>query len=408
MPDVELDVLQERTVGSATVDPMSDTRLTDLQQVWEAHAQADPLWAILSEDSRRRRGWDLDGFMLTGQKFVRYVLSRFEESGHRPTGAVLDFGCGVGRLTQPLADRFESAIGVDISPTMIKAALRLNQHGDRVTYVVNDEPNLSFVPTQSLDMVMSFITLQHVPPAASRSYLAEFVRILRPGGLLFFQLPSHRNADHVEFSSDAPELSPEHCRARLQVAEVPSVMGAGTTAVVTVTVQNQSSIPWVSLAEHPLRVGNHWARDGKTVVHDDGRSALPSRLESGSTATTYLSVTAPSAPGSYELIFDVVQEGSRWFGDAGSQPVTVPVTVLSGTDGDAELEDRSPAGHSTATTDPLVGLLAPEWHEPAAFEMHGIPRAEIEELLDGFGARILGVDEHVDDWVSYAYFVVMS
>jgi ubiquinone/menaquinone biosynthesis C-methylase UbiE len=42
----------------------------------------------------------------------------------------------------------------------------------------------------SFDLVYSRITLQHLPPRHIRSYLREFVRVLRPGGLLIFQLPA--------------------------------------------------------------------------------------------------------------------------------------------------------------------------------------------------------------------------
>ncbi len=110
--------------------------MSHLQEIWEAQATADPLWAILSEDSKRRRGWDLGSFLATGERFVTDVLDRLAHLGVEPHGAALDFGCGVGRLTQPLAQRFDHVTGVDISPPMIEAAQRLNRFGDRVTYVV--------------------------------------------------------------------------------------------------------------------------------------------------------------------------------------------------------------------------------------------------------------------------------
>ena len=44
----------------------------------------------------------------------------------------------------------------------------------------------------SFDLVYSNIVLQHVPDRrAIESYIAEFCRIVRPGGLVAFQLPSH-------------------------------------------------------------------------------------------------------------------------------------------------------------------------------------------------------------------------
>ena len=38
--------------------------------------------------------------------------------------AALDYGCGVGRLTLPLAERCEHVYGVDVSPSMLREAAR--------------------------------------------------------------------------------------------------------------------------------------------------------------------------------------------------------------------------------------------------------------------------------------------
>ena len=53
------------------------------------------------------------------------------------------------------------------------------------------EPDLTVFSDASFDLVASDIVLQHLPDRATvEGYLAEFVRVLKPGGLLVFQLPS--------------------------------------------------------------------------------------------------------------------------------------------------------------------------------------------------------------------------
>jgi ubiquinone/menaquinone biosynthesis C-methylase UbiE len=81
-------------------------------------------------------------------------------------------------------------MGVDIAPAMIDLAQRYNRHGERCRYIVNDEDDLRMFPARSFDFLCSQITLQHVPPRYSLNYLREFVRVLRPRGMLVFQLPS--------------------------------------------------------------------------------------------------------------------------------------------------------------------------------------------------------------------------
>src|SRR4051794_27340086 len=119
-------------------------RLEALQAVWEAQARADPLWAVLSEPDKAGRRWDMSAFMATGEEHVAKTLARFADLGGTfpDHHVVVDFGSGVGRLSQAWADRFEHVIGVDISPTMIAVARRVNRHGERVEYILNDRPDL--------------------------------------------------------------------------------------------------------------------------------------------------------------------------------------------------------------------------------------------------------------------------
>ena len=46
------------------------------------------------------------------------------------------------------------------------------------------------IESSSVDFIYSRLVLQHMRPRFIRRYLAEFVRILKPGGVLLFQLPS--------------------------------------------------------------------------------------------------------------------------------------------------------------------------------------------------------------------------
>jgi SAM-dependent methyltransferase len=104
----------------------------------------------------------------------------------------LDFGCGVGRLSQALADRFQEVVGVDIAESMVAKAHEFNRHGNRVRYVVHGSDDLSCFADGLFDLVYSVITLQHIPPEAAAAYIGEFFRVLRPGGTAIFQVPCGR------------------------------------------------------------------------------------------------------------------------------------------------------------------------------------------------------------------------
>lgn len=162
-----------------------------LQRTWDELGRTDPLWAVLSLPDKRGGRWELDEFLATGVREISEVLKSVETLGIRMSwGRALDFGCGVGRLTQPLAARFTEATGVDIAPSMIELAQGLNKQGDRCHYVLNTRDDLAVFPDSHFDFIYSSITLQHMPPALIRTYVSELIRKLAPTGVLVFQLPA--------------------------------------------------------------------------------------------------------------------------------------------------------------------------------------------------------------------------
>jgi hypothetical protein len=108
-------------------------------------------------------------------------------------------------------------------------------------------------------------------------------------------------------------------------------MRAKKEAMLVVRVKNISPATWLARerggSPRQVSLGNHWLDpSGKTVINDDGRSALLRDLRSGESVELPLAVSAP-APGNYILEIDLLQEGVTWFGLAGSQTVKIPVEV---------------------------------------------------------------------------------
>lgn len=160
---------------------------------WEELARVDPLWAILSFPSKRFRRWDQEEFMATGDAQVSHHLGRAAELGYPARRrSVLDFGCGVGRLAPALSSQFDSYTGVDISEGMVAQARHLHADIERCRFVTDADVGLSRFPPGYFDLVFSLYVLQHLPRSATiATYMRTFLRLLAPGGLAVFQLPSH-------------------------------------------------------------------------------------------------------------------------------------------------------------------------------------------------------------------------
>lgn len=158
---------------------------------WESLGKLDPLWAILTDAGKQFSQWDEEEFFATGRVYVEKLLATLEPLG-RPASheTALDFGCGVGRLTRHLAPCFKSVVGLDASPSMIALATAKNTHLHNSKFILCTEPRLPF-PNEAFDFVHTVIVLQHLPAQAALAYIREFLRVLRPGGMLVFQVPYH-------------------------------------------------------------------------------------------------------------------------------------------------------------------------------------------------------------------------
>ena len=162
----------------------------DLEQNWDDLGRRDPMWAILTSPDKRKNRWDEDEFFATGRVVVTEVMAGLDSLGILvPRGRALDFGCGIGRLTQALAGEFDAVVGVDVAASMVERARELNRHGERCTYVCNSEDDLAIFPDASFDFILTELVLQHLPSDLMFRYVREFVRVLRPGGVAVFDVP---------------------------------------------------------------------------------------------------------------------------------------------------------------------------------------------------------------------------
>lgn len=159
---------------------------------WQELAELDPYWAALTEGSKRAGGWDERDFARSGTEEVERLLAHTETLGAPARlAAALDFGCGPGRLTRALAEHFERVVGIDLSERMVERARHLNRSVENVRFHAGADA-LSVLDDRAFDLVYSNLVLQHVSDSAAvLRYVGEFVRVLVPGGLLAFQIPSH-------------------------------------------------------------------------------------------------------------------------------------------------------------------------------------------------------------------------
>jgi SAM-dependent methyltransferase len=157
-----------------------------MERFWDARAREDAFYFV---DSRLRyRAPDEAAFWRGGEQALEALLGALDVQ--LPIGcSVLDLGCGLGRLTRPLARIAERVIALDVSGEMLTRARHLNPQLENVEWVHGDGRSLRPIPDASLDACLSHVVFRHIPdPDITLGYVREMGRVLKPRGFAAFEL----------------------------------------------------------------------------------------------------------------------------------------------------------------------------------------------------------------------------
>src|SRR4051794_11424695 len=169
-----------------------------MERFWDARAREDAYYFV---DSRLDYGSpDEEAFWAGGEEALDKLLG--VAGAEIAAGAtVVDVGCGIGRLTRPLAARAAHVKVLDVSSEMIERARRLNPELSNVEWIHGDGESLQPVADASADAVISHVVFRHIPdPAITLGYVREMGRVLKPGGFAAFEF-SNKREPHVHRSS---------------------------------------------------------------------------------------------------------------------------------------------------------------------------------------------------------------
>jgi SAM-dependent methyltransferase len=151
----------------------------DYKNVWNEAARANAEDAILT-------GAEGEAFERAGRDDAETV-ARFLPKDP----AVLDIGCGIGRVERYLAPLVRELWAVDVSGEMIRrAGERLSCFANVHLREVGNREHLSAFPDGRFDLVFSFLVLQHLEKEDAFLYVRDAFRVLRAGGTFLTQFPN--------------------------------------------------------------------------------------------------------------------------------------------------------------------------------------------------------------------------
>lgn len=136
----------------------------------------------------------------------------------------LEIGCGIGRVGKALAPHIKHWIGSDISSGMIKQASDYLEGTENKSLHILEDCSLKQFANESVDVVYCTVVFMHLLEWDRYKYIKESMRILKPGGRIYFDnvdittdhgwkvftdgftIPSNDRPPHISMVSSADEL----------------------------------------------------------------------------------------------------------------------------------------------------------------------------------------------------------
>lgn len=130
---------------------------------------------------------------------------------------VVDVGCGDGSMTRLMARQGAHALGVECGARQLAKARAAQPVADE--RIVEGVAQALPAEDGSVDLVVFFNSLHHVPTDATGQALAEAARVLKPGGLLYVSEPVAEGShfELVRMVDDETEVR-AHAHAALKAA----------------------------------------------------------------------------------------------------------------------------------------------------------------------------------------------
>lgn len=175
--------------------PEQLARLTEhLARYWTRIGIDAPHWSVVTQE-RFRPGniaANLADFYASGDWEAAVLDAALARIGRRPEefAHAVDYGCGVGRITVHLAQRFAHVTGLDISAPHLELAAAAMKERGHANVAFRQVTAAELMPVPRCDLWFSRIVLQHDPPPIAFEVLRRAFASLAPGGVAVFQIPT--------------------------------------------------------------------------------------------------------------------------------------------------------------------------------------------------------------------------
>jgi len=180
--------ITSNTLFARILKKMPGIRSIPSRLIWEIYGLMSPQSAVAHNAVSGDENWEI-----RTQRDVRAVLKVL----HDPQDSrVVDIACGVGRVSNGIAELGANVIAADISRAMLSHGKKMYPNLRIHWHHISQSGNLSFCESDSVDLVMCWYAFQHMEREEVILYLIEAYRILKKGGFVVAEFPLLSNEAH--------------------------------------------------------------------------------------------------------------------------------------------------------------------------------------------------------------------
>jgi SAM-dependent methyltransferase len=185
--------------------------MAHIGRTWTLLGRERPHWSVLTHDHYVPEKIDQtrDAFFQSGAEDRDLLVAALRRFNFEPAAfaSAFEFGCGVGRVTPFLARTFSQVTACDVSTSHLAIAQEVLD-GERIDNARLRLANVrDFGMVDGFDLWFSRLVLQHNPPPVIAMVLQRALSLLNPGGIAYFQVPTHASDYHFGVADYIMDIS---------------------------------------------------------------------------------------------------------------------------------------------------------------------------------------------------------
>ncbi|MCL6258963.1 class I SAM-dependent methyltransferase [Aquiflexum sp. TKW24L] len=172
---------------------------------WKHFGKEDPYYGVLSDQKYKSENLTSEGlteFFATGEVYVAETLQKIKQlyNSDLSNSAILDFGCGVGRLAIPFSFVTKNkTMGIDVSQDILEKAKNhaVEMGAENVEFLLSEGKALP--DTDKFDFINSYIVLQHIETKTGLAIIQQLLDKLEIGGVMQIQATYGNNWPKIKY-----------------------------------------------------------------------------------------------------------------------------------------------------------------------------------------------------------------